>query len=357
MAGLHIGGFHALALPEPEEPAGLLAAWGVRERRQTWRNASSAFTALLAQLPALAGRRIWLPAVVCPVLAQVVTEMPECGTLAFYAQDEQGAPDTERLLPELVKGDLVLVVSPLGAPTPVACVQALCARNGVWTVEDCAQAMDTGQPAWADWRFYSPRKLLGVPDGGLLVPHSERAQALMPASVAGQPDEAALMDALRPALLRYEQGSAATLARAFHAHQAREAAEMLGPQAMSRLSWALLALADPKALGAQRRANHGSLSRRLPAAARWLPETVAHVPLGVPVRVPAHRRQAIRSHMHRHGVFTAVYWPELPSPAMAFAREHQRAASTLVLPCDPRYGDRDMMRVAEVFDDACRRAV
>jgi hypothetical protein len=162
--------------------------------------------------------------------------------------------------------------------------------------------------------------------------------------------------ALAPAWLRYEDASATGLPQAFAAHQAREASQTLGLQAMSRLSASLLALADPAELAHRRQANHACLWRALPAWAPQGPADLDHAPLGLAVTVPASRRSAIRAALHAQSVFTAVYWPELPSPAAEFPADHARAAATLVLPCDQRWGSADMLRVADCFVQACRAA-
>lgn len=123
---------------------------------------------------------------------------------------------------------------------------------------------------------------------------------------------------------------------------------------ISRLSWELLGVLDPAAIGAARRRNFAYLARRLGAFA-LLPEVQPDfVPLGFPVRVPAWRRAAVRERLFQERIFAATHWECLPSPAPEFPAEHALAASVLTLPCDQRYSPEHMERVAAVFERAMR---
>ncbi|HXQ46960.1 MAG TPA: hypothetical protein VN806_10110, partial [Caulobacteraceae bacterium] len=48
-------------------------------------------------------------------------------------------------------------------------LELVASRPDVLWIEDRAQAMDTGASDWGDVALYSPRKLVGVGDGGLLI--------------------------------------------------------------------------------------------------------------------------------------------------------------------------------------------
>jgi hypothetical protein len=78
---------------------------------------------------------------------------------------------------------------------------------------------------------------------------------------------------------------------------------------------------------------------------------LAGAPLGVPVLTK--EAGAVAERMADAGVFCARHWARLPSPAADFPVEHDLSRRLLTLPCDHRYGEDDMARVAETFL-ACR---
>jgi hypothetical protein len=48
-------------------------------------------------------------------------------------------------------------------------------------------------------------------------------------------------------------------------------------------------------------------------------------------------------------IFCARHWADLPSPAADFPAEHELSRRLITLPCDHRYGEAEMARVADVF--------
>ena len=160
-----LGGFFG---SEGPGAGGLAEFWQV-DPGLCWENLSSAFAALIRHLKP---RTVWMPGYLCQHMAAAVSPDQR----RFY-------PLTVAMEPELTAfdrlqdGDLVLAVSYFGRPLGADWRQAVAARPGVWFAEDCAQSLDTGAAAWSDWRLYSPRKLMGVAEGGVLVAISDRAKA------------------------------------------------------------------------------------------------------------------------------------------------------------------------------------
>jgi dTDP-4-amino-4,6-dideoxygalactose transaminase len=213
-------------------------------------------------------------------------------------------------------------------------------------VEDGAQCLDSGQPAWGDWRLFSPRKLFGVPEGGLLVPLSDSARS---AGLTGpaKPSDPALSDQRRrPMDLRRKHPQDNAL---WHpAHQAVEAMGEVSDRAMDPAALALLTSLDPMPMIAARRANFAILAQHL-ANFAVLPEGAPEfAPFGFPVRLPAQSRDQVLQQLHAQGIFPAVHWRDIAAP-LSFAADHARAATLATLPCDHRYGRPEMERVADAF--------
>lgn len=124
------------------------------------------------------------------------------------------------------------------------------------------------------------------------------------------------------------------------------------PRPMSGLSRAVIDAADAPSLAQDRRRNAEILLSRVGEAALFSDDRLlAGTPLGVPVL--AEDASAVAARMAQTRVFCARHWAELPSPAADFADEHALSRRLLTLPCDHRYDEDDMIRVAEAFL-ACR---
>lgn len=98
--------------------------------------------------------------------------------------------------------DVLYVIHYLGWPQPMPALVELCRRRGMRLVEDCALALLSemeGRPlgTFGDWSVFCLYKTLPLPNGALLVQHTDRLDALDrlalrragPASVAGRTAE------------------------------------------------------------------------------------------------------------------------------------------------------------------------
>lgn len=330
-----IGGAFGL---EPPGTGGLADLWRI-EPHLAWENATSALAALVAQR---APGAVWMPGYLCAHMAAAVP----AGRRRFFPLTADLAPDTAALA-ALAPGDLVLAVNYFGR-APGATWRAFVAANPQVTfVEDCAQALDPAAPPWGDWRLYSPRKLMGVPEGGLLVPVSDRAGVLSGPRLPHDP-AGATRRRLPMALRAAEPANNALWHPLF---QAAENAGTVSDRAMDPAALAALAGVDPAPMIAARQANFARLYGRL--ATHALPGDPGHgfAPFGFPVLVPSARRDAVLGRLHGAGIFAAVHWRALAAPA-GMTAEHALAARLITLPCDHRYGPAAMDRVAATFQEA-----
>lgn len=306
-----------------------------------FRNARAALSHLLSSL---GGARVWLPAYVCADLAEGASA-GGCSVL-FYPVGQALAPDAGFLRKRLQTGDAVVSVDYFGAAAADRALPELAAETPdlIW-IQDRAQALWPDEAAWAQHLLYSPRKVIGVPDGGVLV--SRR-------SAPPEPDwrQGDSIGHLLPAIMRFEDadGTQREVWRA--AYRAAEEAMSAEPFPMSRLARALLPAIDVTTAIARRRRNAAALEARVADCALFMaPRLSAGTPLGVPVLTSD--AAAVQGRMAERGVFCPRHWPDLPSPPSEFAAEHALSRRLLTLPCDHRYGEEDMARVADVFD-ACR---
>lgn len=343
---LPIGGFLGIDLP-PGHAGSLRRQWRLGGVERAFTNARSALKALLDAIP---GGVVWLPAYLCPEFGSVVP-VPR---RRFYPLDHAFSPDAAFLEHAVAANDIVLGVDYFGRPPQAAFLDYVAARPGAWFIEDCAQALDTGRAPWGDWQLYSPRKLVGVPDGGILVACSGRAAGVSTAASVGGPFADAV-ELARSHWSRFEDAGEASNTAWYALHQAKERGLGVSSRRISRLTWELLDVLDAASIGAARRRNFAVLAAALSAHAALDELSPSFAPLGFPVRVPIGLRDQVRTLLHRDRLFPAVHWETLLAPP-EFAREHAWAATLLTLPCDHRYSAAQMDRLATLFLGALRVA-
>jgi len=328
---LPLGGFFALE-PPASVAGSVWARWSGSGDVAAFRNARSA---LAAALRAEACRRLLLPAYICDSVVEA--GLAAGCELAYYPLAEGLVPDMvalQALAP--AAGDAVLVVDYFGrAPGSELRMQLLALP--CLLIEDCAQALDPGLAPWADWRIYSPRKLLGVADGGLLC----RGRSIRPLPQPGP--LAAVCPPLAP-LLRFEDPQALAGAHWYGRYQEEEAQQAVSMQPMSRWSRAVLDSVALSPLAEARRCNY----RRYQAAlANWslLGELTDFVPMGFVFQHAEAGR--IWRVLVEHKIFAPRHWPNLPSPVELFPAAHALAAELITLPVDHRLNEHDVDRVVE----------
>ncbi len=334
-----IGGFLPLRLPIGVPPIqSVLAEW-TGDGARTWflHNARSALHALW---DVAKPRRVWLPAYVCSEVAQAV---PLGIDARYYPLDETLAPHVDFLSTQVQDSDHVLAIDYFGRPVNPEFISFVRSRPEIGWVDDRAHALDSPDSAWGDWTVYSPRKLCGVPDGGILV---ARQKALPPLATVPSIDLAFAL----PSLARFEDVDETANER-WHADYVREEDAMsVGTQAMSRLALELLKASDARADREVRRSNYEVLNSRLREWAFIADPKICFAPLGFPVRVKS--AATLANCLSEKRIFAARHWKALPSDPLTFASEHQLAGELLTLPCDYRYDEMDMHRVADAVIEA-----
>ena len=279
--------------------------------------------------------RVWLPAYVC---AEVAIAVPEGIERRYFPLDGALAANVDFLATNLADDDHVLAIDYFGRPVSTDFTALVRARPGIGWIEDRAQALNPEAPPWGDWILYSPRKLVGVPDGGIFVAHNK---PLPPMRTISPVDFAFAL----PALERFEDVDEADNVRWYVRFLHAEAMMTIGTQSMSRLSMEILRFSNAKLDCEIRRRNFEILHARLQEWA-FIPDAkIPFAPLGFPVRVRSSAELADRLALER--IFAPRHWYPLPSDPAQFAAEHRLASELLTLPCDYRYDEADMHRVAE----------
>ncbi len=318
-----MGGFFGLELmpgrgcPHPE---GEHCAWVSSGR--------AAFECLLRGHPA-AIRRVHVPRFTCNTVLEPLERLGIAATR--YACSEQLHP---RLPETFEPGDAVLLTDYFGLTGEAVArmADALQAR-GIPVFVDATTAFFAA-PLPGVPTFYSPRKFMGVADGGI-------ARAPYPIPLPSEQDHSA--PRARVLLERLEHGARAALP----ASEAAEAELHAEPRRMSALTRALLHSMDYPTIAEHRRNNYRQLHTALaPLNHLELPAEPPGGPMCYPFvsGIPGLRDALIDA-----GIALPLYWPEVLERCAPQSTEARLARRLLPLPLDQRYGKKDMARLLRLI--------
>lgn len=332
---LPIGGFFGLALLDTLPVPGSIWETWLRDGRPailTW----TARAALARLVEASSPSRVWLPPYMC---RETFTVAPR-DTLRLYRLDDDLSPDVLFLGKHLQTGDLVLGVDYFGWPPAQEFLEFVADRPDVIWVEDRTQCLwMEGQP-WASWILYSPRKLVGVADGGILIGRAD----LQLAGTIGERADATLV---LPELMRFEDAGETDNSNWHAAFKAREARFSAEPLPMSRMTDALLRRIPMGPLVEARQSNFEYLREQLGGYQAWPKSASGFAPFGFPIAVDD--AAALGAALAHERLFCSRHWPptSLAVDPADFPREHMLAQRLLTLPCDHRYDQTTLARLVE----------
>jgi hypothetical protein len=310
-----IGGYFELELPRVDAP--------LHGNALRFQSSRAAFLALLR-----AGRptAVWMPWYVCDAM---IEPLRMTGTpVKRYRLDA----DLRVQSADLAHGEWLVYVNYFGlCARQVDDVLSRFPRERV--LIDNAQAL-FARPADCLATLYSPRKFLGVPDGGYLVTQQ-------PVDIPAAFDEGSL---LRCGHLLTRLAKDAEAGYADYA-AAEESLKLQEPLRMSTLTERLLASIDYDSVRARRVENfaflHEKLQRYNRFTFRYDEQTV---PLCYPLfDAPTGAREALRAQR----IYTPTYWPDVADAKGAPDFERDLPGSTLCVPCDQRLTRDDLEPIVQ----------
>jgi hypothetical protein len=307
-----IGGYLEIELPASTTPAPYPQALRFQSAR----------AAFLALLRAARPSRVWIPHYICGTM---LASLEEAGVeVAPYriGADLRPAEDIR-----LGGSDWVVYVNYFGICS--AQIDELLDRvDRKRVVIDSSQAL-FAPPCDCLATLYSPRKFLGVPDGGLLV--SELPVEAPALTEDGSYDRA--LPLLKRLAFSPEEGYAE--------HQLAEAT-LVGqePKGMSALTAKLLSTVDYERVRCRRNDNFALLHRHL-GRFNALPLNLDSIDGALCYPLLANAPQ-LRDFLIGKRIFVARYWPDVLERVDASSCEEFRVQSLIALPCDQRYGEAEM---------------
>lgn len=312
-----IGGFFQLETP----PARVLYSAPL-----AYNSARYAFEALLRHSRL---RRLYLPWYTCGTMVDAARRSGV--ELYRYSLDDHLQP---RDLPELEADERLLYVDYFGYKAST--MKALASALGSRLIADHAQALFSpalkGVPT-----LYSPRKFVGVPDGGWLVNAPAGLAPLEP----GRSRER-----LRALAGRLEDGPEPWYGTYVEIERGIGKEGMTG---MSPLTERLLGAVDYPRVADRRRANLRQLQAAFGSMNRCC---IAADFDGAPMCYPlllgdATQAEVVRARLARQRIYVATYWRDVLETQGGCATAVAWASCLLPLPLDQRYGAEEMGRLIE----------
>ncbi len=284
----------------------------------------TALDCILSNLPR--PRRVYLPRFTCDTAAEPLVGIPT----VRYGCEENLAP----ILPDNAGEEDIIILTDYFGLTANHVNSAAEQFPGRCIVDATTAlfrlASDSKLPA-----FYSPRKFVGVPDGGI---------AVAPFPLAQRPHrcENSAEYALH-LLQRTESGAAAAAPAAQRLEDSLRGKRLL----MSPLSRKLLSSIDFAAVARKRKENYLTLHRALGELNHLeLPELPDSAPMCYPFvsGIPGLRDELIDA-----GIALPLFWPEVIDSTHPLSTENKLARTLLPLPLDQRYDRHDMQRLLHLI--------
>lgn len=276
--------------------------------------------------------RIYIPYYTCDAVLQPIERLNV--PFSFYSLDNQLEIDDDITLDE---NEYLLYTNYFGIKDSYA--RDLANKYGEHIIIDNAQALYC--PAFASHQIYSPRKFLGMPDGGIAITNVDDYSEVLPQGIS--------YDRCKHLLKRIELVPSSGY-NDFKDVSCQIASSELSK--MSVISKNILLSVDLNDVKNRRLNNfnllHGALksSNKLGALLTNSLHDSCTCPMVYPYWTSDNE---LKSRLIKEQVFVATYWSNVLEWTQPGMIEYEFANNLLAIPCDQRYGEDDMNKIIELI--------
>lgn len=290
-------------------------------------------------------RRIWLPAYLCHSIVEAVQAANV--SIEFYPLSRGLKLEDKEWLGQVGKQDLVLFIDYFGFESDPEIMRAVKEKAG-WVVQDAAQALlSSFERTEADFVLYSPRKYLGIPEGGILQSKCDEDFSSIKLKHAPYDFVLASNHAFQ-SRTEYERSGVGDW---FSIYNRAEELSPVGYFSMSALSAAMLRHSfDYSQISEKRRSNYQRLYDSIPELALCGALNDQTVPLGFPIVSDA--RDQIRTSLYSQKMYCPLHWPIEGVVPECFEDAHLLNRGILTILCDQRYSFPNMESMISVIRKA-----
>lgn len=283
-------------------------------------------------------KQIWLPSYLCPTMVDAANQ-GSCA-IKFYPIDRKLKIPSNTFIKQIKPRDIFLFIEYFGFPFDEIILKEVKEKKAL-LFNDCSQSLFSKLSEKSDFCLFSPRKFLGVPDGGIL--HFNQEYEMLKNSFSKPPED-----------LYYKLFQAVILRREFdlfnngkdwlNLFNQGEKDFSTTPYSMSELSQILLKYAfNYSQIRISRRENFEFLASHLSSYGIFneLPDGV--VPLGYPIRIVL--RDTIQKLLFEKDIYPPIHWKFHGKVPFEFLESHSLSKEIMTLPCDQRYSIGDMEKI------------
>lgn len=273
---------------------------------------------------------LWIPYYTCDVVLQPIERLGIHYSFYHVNRDLKIVDDLR-----LIEGDYLIYTDYFGIMDKYC--KELAIRYGDHLILDCAQAFFAPHLDGID-TFYSPRKFIGIPDGGIAyVKHP-----LHPYKMARDFSYGRCLHLLKrhdlPPIEGYND---------FKECSCQISSSPLSK--MSNLTQRLLLSLDFATIMEKRIANFAFLHKHLSDSNLFLIPSLDSFscPMIYPLMT---NEESLRTRLIENQIFVATYWPNVLEWCKDGDAEYKLCRSIIPLPIDQRYGEKDMNRIVKIVN-------
>lgn len=283
--------------------------------------------------------QVWMPSYLCNAMIKATDESK--AAVRFYEVEYDLRIKHIDWTRDVQAGDFVVFVDYFGFPFDPN-YALLAKQRGAWILEDACQALlSNSESEFSDFIIYSPRKFIGVPDGGI-VRFSTKNE--INEIRLGRPPEEWWLRAFFGMILRREYDLHGGNHGWSDLFQEAATHTPIGRFAISELTHALICHGfDYPFISERRIENYSFLASQLCEFALFPFLGKSTVPLGFPIRI--NDRDRIRKMLLEKGILSTVHWPINGFVPEVFQESHRLSNEIMTLPCDQRYDLGDMQYI------------
>ena len=315
-----IGGYFSLELPPVQRSY-------IHENGIHLNSGRNALEYILKSLPNI--QCLWIPYYTCNVILEPLKKLdiPYC----FYSINEN-LELTDEI--ELGKNEYLLITNYFGIKDIY--IKKLAPRYGERLIVDNAQAF-FAEPIEGIKTVYSPRKFVGIPDGGIAYMENGLDISELEQDIS--------YDRCSHLLKRLDLGAESGYTDfRVNSHQL-----MNQPiKRMSKLTWSLLKGIDFDSVKKQRRENFKQLHEALSEINQL------HIPdmntFACPMVYPFYTSDdTLKKQLIENKIFVATYWPNVLDWCKKNMFEYELARKLIAIPIDQRYGQIDISGIIDLI--------
>ena len=296
---------------------------------------SSARSIVLALKEELNSKTVWVPEIFCNVFN-------DYNFVKNYPLEKDGFnPEIDFLESNISEGDLVLLVDFYGVEVGCEFRDYAMSRKSIFWLQDACHNLLPSE-TWTDFTLFSPRKLFGVTDGGVLVQNNEKMSQID--FSRWKFDQGDLVGSISPILRRIDPHY-----EGLYQIYSKEENSIDGRlKSISELTKWQLNNIEIQPFIERRKNNFSALDKELH---EYLIPNLEYrenfIPFGFPIYIE--NRDEIRLKLAKMKIFAPIHW--INDRRTKSLRQLQHESMQLTLPCDHRYTVDEMANIAKIVQE------